>query len=85
LTRARSVCLLNGGLVGPGRELSTDEDAGGEVNLALEGFALEFATERGCRHDCALWSRRITIRGHFPGLVAVKYQLGRPGRKTSIQ
>jgi hypothetical protein len=48
-----SVCLLDGGVIGPGRELSTDKDTRWKVNLSHEGLVLEFVTERGCRHNCA--------------------------------
>jgi len=43
--------VLDGGAVGAGRELAIDEDACGEVHLALEGFVVELIRE-GCRRHC---------------------------------
>jgi len=58
-----SVCLLDGGVIGPGRELAPNEDPCREVDLALEGLVIEFVDECGGRHD--LWGRNTAIRGDY--------------------
>jgi hypothetical protein len=47
----KCVHLLDGGAVGPGIELSTDEDARGELDISLEGVIGKVVAETGCRHD----------------------------------
>jgi hypothetical protein len=48
VTRADRDHVLDSGAVGAGRELAIDEDACGEVHLAVEGLIVEFIRE-GCR------------------------------------
>jgi hypothetical protein len=48
VTRAEHDHVLDGGAVGAGRELAIDEEACGEVHLALEGLIVELMRE-GCR------------------------------------
>ena len=47
VTRAEHDHVLDGCTVGAGRELAIDEDACGEVHLALEGLIVELIRE-GC-------------------------------------
>lgn len=49
---ASSECvgLLDGVVFLPGRELPTDEETRGKVDLALEGVRVEIVSEGGCRH-----------------------------------
>ena len=52
VTHADHNCLLDGGAVGSSRELAVNEDARGEVHLALECFMVELVRESCWRHYC---------------------------------
>jgi hypothetical protein len=47
----KCVLLLDGGAVGPGIELSTDEDARRELDTSLERAGGKVVTKTGCRHE----------------------------------
>jgi hypothetical protein len=59
VSRAKYKHILNGCVVGAGRELAIDEDACGEVDLALEGLIVEFIGE-SCRRHCCVMSGGVT-------------------------
>jgi hypothetical protein len=52
VTRAEHDYVLDGSAVGAGRELAIDEDACGEIHLALEGLIVELMREGCRRHGC---------------------------------
>jgi hypothetical protein len=60
--------LLDGGTFLPSRELSTDEDTGGKVDIAIEGLRLECTNESG-RHGWEL----LGVLRRSPQ-VAIKYK-----------
>ena len=76
------VGLLDGVVFLPSRELSTDEEARGKVDLALEGVRVEVVSEGGCRHR---YSRLgvLTARSsmNHPKLSPLSISLGMLGRK----